>query len=128
MFDVKYTPTRLIDKFKVRLVAKGFRQAYGTEYTETFSPTIKMDSLRAILAIGAARGWYIEQMDVVSAYLAGTLDEEIYMNAPEGLGHPKDTTVRLIRSLYGLKQSGRVWYKKIESTLNSFGLTRMDSD
>jgi hypothetical protein len=87
-----------------------------------------MDSLRAILAIGAARGWHIEQMDVVSAYLAGTLDEEIYMNAPEGLGHPNGTTVRLIKSLYGLKQSGRVWYKKIESTLNSFGLTRTDSD
>jgi hypothetical protein len=128
VFDVKYTPTGLIDKFKARLVAKGFRQAYGTEYTETFSPTIKMDSLRSILAIGAANGWYIEQMDVVSAYLAGTLDEEIYMDAPEGLGHPKGTVVRLIKALYGLKQSGRVWYKKMESTLNSSGLEHTDSD
>jgi hypothetical protein len=55
VFDVKYTPTGLIDKFKARLVAKGYRQAYGSEYIETFSPTIKMDSLQAILAIGAAR-------------------------------------------------------------------------
>jgi hypothetical protein len=67
-------------------------------------------------------------MDVVSAYLARTLDKEIYMNAPEGLGHPNGTTIQLIKSLYRLKQSSHVWYKKIESTLNSFGLTHMDSD
>jgi hypothetical protein len=67
-------------------------------------------------------------MDVVSAYLSGTLDEEIYMNAPEGLGLPKDSTVRVIKALYGLKQSGRVWYKKIESTLKAHGLTQTDSD
>jgi Reverse transcriptase (RNA-dependent DNA polymerase) len=54
VFNVKYTPTSLIDKFKVRLVAKGFSQAYGTDYTNTFSPTIKMDSLQALLAIAAA--------------------------------------------------------------------------
>ena len=87
-----------------------------------------MDSLRSILAIGVANGWYIEQMDVVSAYLARTLDEEIYIDALEGLGHPKGTVVRLIKALYGLKQSGRVWYKKMESTLSSCGLEHTDSD
>jgi hypothetical protein len=87
-----------------------------------------MDSLQAILAIGVARGWHIEQMDVVSAYLARTLNEEIYMNALEGLGHPNGTTIQLIKSLYRLKQSSYIWYKKIESTLNSFSLTYIDSD
>ena len=106
VFSVKYTPTGLIDKFKARLVAKGFGQAYRTEYTDTFSPTIKMDSLRAILAIAAANNWPIKQMDIVSAYLAGTLEEEIFMEAPEGLGYPKGTLVQLIKALYGLKQSG----------------------
>jgi hypothetical protein len=67
-------------------------------------------------------------MDVVSAYLAGTLDEEIYMDAPEGLGHQRGTVVRLIKSIYGLKQSGRVWYKKIEKTLNSYRLAHTESD
>ena len=67
-------------------------------------------------------------MDVVSAYLARTLDEEIYIDAPEGLGHQKGTTVRLIKSIYRLKQSGRVWYKKIEKTLNSYGLIHTESD
>ena len=63
VFKVKYTPTGLIDKFKVRLVAKGYGQTYGADYTDTFSPTIKMDSLRALLAIAAANDWPIEQMD-----------------------------------------------------------------
>ena len=67
-----------------------------------------MDSLQTILAVATANKWYIEQMDVVSAYLAGTLDEEIYMDAPEGLGYQKGTTVRLIKSIYGLKQSRQV--------------------
>ena len=88
VFKVKYTPTGLIDKFKVRLVAKGYGQTYGADYPDTFSPTIKMDSLRALLAIAAANDWPIEQMDVVSAYLAGVLDEDIYMTPPDGCGLP----------------------------------------
>ncbi len=87
-----------------------------------------MDSLRTILAIGVANGWFIEQMDIISVYLAGTLDEEIYMNTPEGLRLIKDTVVQVIKALYGLKQSGRVWYKRIEATLNAFGLKHTDND
>jgi hypothetical protein len=128
VFNVKYTSTGLIDKFKVRLVAKGFSQAYGTDYTDTFSPTIKMDSLRALLAIAAANNWPIEQMDIVSAYLAGTLDEDIYMEPPDGYGLPDGATVQVIKALYGLKQSGRVWYKKIQELLEKLGLYRTDSD
>lgn len=81
-----------------------------------------------ILAIGAADKWHIEQMDTVSAYLSGTLNEEIYMDAQEGLSHRKAAIVRVIRSLYGLKQSGVVWCKKIEKTLNSLGLKRTEID
>jgi hypothetical protein len=87
-----------------------------------------MDSLQSILAIRATNKWYIEQMDIVSVYLAGTLDKEIYIEAPEGLGHPKGTVVKLVKALYSLKQSGRIWYKRIESTLNSCGLEHTDSD
>jgi hypothetical protein len=128
VFNVKYTSTGLIDKFKARLVAKGFRQTYGDDYTDTFSPTIKMDSLRALLAIAAANNWPIEQMDIISAYLAGVLDEDIYMAAPDGLGLPDSATVKVIKALYGLKQSGRVWYKKIQALLKTLGFERTDSD
>jgi hypothetical protein len=67
-------------------------------------------------------------MNAVSAYLAETPDEDIYVNAPEGPGHPKGTAVRLTKSIYGLKQSGRVWYKKLRITLNSHGLKRTEND
>jgi hypothetical protein len=128
VFEVKYTPNGLIDRFKARLVAKGFSQTHGSDYTDTFSPTIKMDSLRALLAIAAANNWPIEQMDVISAYLAGVLDEDIYMTPPEGLGLPEDFTVQVIKALYRLKQSGRIWYKRIRDLLKSLGLERTDSD
>ena len=67
-------------------------------------------------------------MDVVSAYLAGVLDEDIYMEPPDGYGLPKGATVQVIKALYGLKQSGRVWYKKIQEFLKTQGLYRTDSD
>jgi hypothetical protein len=128
VFEVKYTPNGLIDRFKARLVAKGFSQTHGSDYTDTFSPTIKMDSLRALLAIAAANNWPIEQMDVISAYLAGVLDEDIYMTPPDGLGLPEGSTLQVIKALYGLKQSGRVWYKRIRDLLKSLGLEHTDSD
>jgi hypothetical protein len=93
VFNIKYTLTSLINKFKARLVAKGFSQTYGSDYIDTFSPTIKLDSLRALLAIAAANNWPIQQMDIVSAYLARALDKEIYMEPPDSLRLPKGSTV-----------------------------------
>src|ERR1700722_16923913 len=100
VFDVKYTPTSLIDKFKARLVAKGYRQAYGTNYTHTFSPHIKIYSIRTLLPIAAGKGLGNEDMDGVSACLAGVLDEDICMVPPEGLGRPDRSTVQVIKALY----------------------------
>jgi hypothetical protein len=128
VFSVKYTSNGLIDKFKARLVAKGCSQTYGIEYLDSYSPTIRMDSLRALLAIAAANNWPLRQVDVISAYLAGHLDEEVYMEPPEGLDMPLGTTLRLLKALYGLKQSGRVWYHRIQEFLESQGLYRTDSD
>jgi Reverse transcriptase (RNA-dependent DNA polymerase) len=108
VFNIKYTLTGLIDKFKARLMAKGFSQTYGSDYIDTFSPTIKLDSLRALLAIAAANNWPIQQMDIVSAYLARALDKEIYIEPPNSLRLLKGSTVQLIKALYSLKQSGCV--------------------
>ena len=85
VFKVKYTPSGLLERYKARLVARGFSQQYGIDYEETFAPTLRFDSLRMLLAIAAYEDWHIHQMDVVSAYLAGELEEEIYMESPEGL-------------------------------------------
>jgi hypothetical protein len=110
VFNVKLTPTGLIDRFKARLVAQGFSQVPGDDFLETFSPTIRGESLRLLLAIGAYEDLEIRQVDVVSAYPRSDLHAEVYMRPPEGLQCPKGKVLRIRKSLYGLKQSGREWY------------------
>ena len=103
----KYTPTGLLDKFKARLVAQGFYQVSGTDYEETFSPTSRLESLRTLLCIGASLDYEIHQTDVISAYLRSVLHAEVYMRIPQGVEAPKRKYLRVLKSLYGLKQSGR---------------------
>ena len=104
-------------RYKARLVAKGFTQQYGVDYLETYAPVVKLASLRILLAIAAFYGYEIHQGDIKTAYLLGQLTEEIYMEIPEGVARPtpgNDTrrrVCRLLRGLYGLKQSGRIWNK-----------------
>jgi hypothetical protein len=71
-----------INKYKSQLVAKGYSQVHGIDYTETFAPVAKMDSIRLVLAIAASRRWEVHHMDVKSAFLHGDLKEEIYMEQP----------------------------------------------
>jgi hypothetical protein len=102
----KSTPAR----YKARFVIKGYSQVFGLDYTETYAPVAKNYSLRLILAIAAAKNLEMIQLDVKTAFLYGTLDEEIYMKQPEGFVIPgKEKEVcRLIKSIYGLKQASRV--------------------
>lgn len=103
---------KLDGRYKARLVAKGFTQIYGIDYEETFSPVARFESIRFLIAHAALEDWEIESMDVTLAYLNGILEEEIYMEQPPGFevrGQEKKVC-RLDRSIYGLKQSARVWY------------------
>jgi hypothetical protein len=122
VFTVKYTPTGLIDRYKGRLVAQGFSQVPGDDFLETFSPTIRAESLRTLLAIGAAEDLEIRQVDVVSAYPRSKLHATVYMQPPEGLDCPKGSVLLVKKSLYGLKQSGREWYIEACKGLESLGL------
>ena len=79
VFTVKYTPTGQLDKFKARLTAQGFSQVYGDDFLETFSPTMRSDSLRVLLAIAAYEDLSIRQVDVVSAYPRSKLHADVYM-------------------------------------------------
>jgi hypothetical protein len=121
VFTVKYTPTGLIDRYKARLVARGFTQVAGDDYLETFSPTIRSESVRILLAIGASEDLEIRQLDVVSAYPRSELHAEVYMRAPAALGAPPGKVLKLKKSLYGLKQSGREWYIEAAKGLDKLG-------
>ena len=107
VFNVKSDGRR-----KAHLVAKGFSQVEGLDFDQIFSPIVRFETVRLILALAALEGWTISGLDVKSAYLYGTLDEEIYMEQPEGFvdaNHPKKV-LKLRKALYGLKQAGLAWW------------------
>ena len=117
-------------KHKARLVAKGYTQKKGLDYGEKFTPVIKMTTIRLMLALAASMDWEIKQYDIVTAFLNGELDEEIYMAAPEGFSHmlPPGKCYRVKRSLYGLVQAPRQFNEKAVRTLAALGLQQLKSD
>ena len=117
-------------RHKARLVAKGFTQVQGIDYEETFSPVARFESIRFLLAHAALEDWDIEALDVKTAFLYGVLDEEIYMEQPEGFVEPgqEGKVCRLWKAIYGLKQASRTWNHKIHKTLEDLGFTRTNSD
>ena len=130
VFKVKHDQTGKVERFKGRLVAKGFLQKYGIDYDETFSPVVRFSSIRDLLAFGVSRQMLIHQMDVVTAFLNGTLDEEIYMQQPEGYVEPgkEGLVCRLKKSLYGLKQSPRCWNNVFKEFMLSLGFVQSVAD
>ena len=92
-------------------MAKGFTQIEGVDFDETFSPVARFESLRLLLALATLENWEIHQMDVKLAFLHGDLDEEIYMEQPQGfiVARSEHLVCRLQKALYGLKQASRAW-------------------
>ena len=109
------------DRYKVRLVVKSFSQKAGIEFHEIFSPVVKIVSIWIVLALVALLDLELQQLDVQTAFLHGDLDEDIYMEQPEGFVQNcnKKFVCRLKKSLYGLKQSPRKWYNKFDSFMMS---------
>ncbi|UYV84036.1 hypothetical protein LAZ67_X000937 [Cordylochernes scorpioides] len=116
--------------FKARLVAKGYSQKQGLDYGETFSPEVKFDSIRTILSLCASLDMEMIQLDVKSAFLNGDLEEELYMEQPQGYENPdfQNHVCSLQKSIYGLKQSPRMWNKKFHEFLIKFDLKPSISD
>ena len=105
MYKVKNTANGSIERNKARLVAQGCSQKYGVDYDETFSPVVRSESIRTLIALSVQNGLELHQMDVKTAFLNGDLEGEIYMQQPEGFASKgQDNLVcRLKRSIYGLK-------------------------
>jgi hypothetical protein len=126
VFRVKHKADGSIERHKGRLVAQGFSQRPGFDYNETFAPTPTWAALRAVMAIAALEDLELESVDISSAFLNGQLEEEVYMCQPEGFERNGSNWVwRLLKSIYGLKQSPRVWHQKLNSVLESMGFTRV---
>jgi hypothetical protein len=119
VYRVKRTASGEISRYKARLVAQGFAQKPGIDFTETFAPVAKTDSIRLLLAFAAAQNFEIHQVDVKSAFLNGKLEETIYMRQPRGFvaKGKEDWVWQLCQTLYGLRQSGHVWYQKLRDAL-----------
>lgn len=118
IYRVKQIVNSSSPQYKARLVVKGFGQKKGIDFEEIFSPVVKMSSIRVILGLAASHDLEVEQMDVKTAFLHGELDEEIYMEQPEGfvVNGKENYVCRLKKSLYGLKQAARQWYKSLSQS------------
>ncbi|RVW93185.1 Retrovirus-related Pol polyprotein from transposon RE1 [Vitis vinifera] len=128
IYKIKTRSDGSVERYKARLVAKGFTQEYGIDYEETFAPVARISSVRALLAVAAARKWDLFQMDVKNAFLNGDLSEEVYMQPPPGLSVESNKVCHLRRALYGLKQAPRAWFAKFSSTIFRLGYTASPYD
>jgi len=121
VFKTKRDSKGNIERYKARLAAKGYTQKDDIGYKETFSPISKKDSLRIVMTLVAHYDLELHQMDVKTAFLNGDLEEEVYMDQPEGFvtTRKEKFVYKLKKSIYGLKQASRQWYLKFNDTILS---------
>lgn len=127
VFKTKRDGDGAIERRKARLVIKGFAQREGIDYDETFSPVVRYNSLRYLLSLAVEFDLDIEQLDAVSAFLQGDVDEEIFMVQPKEFAQ-NSKVCRLNKALYGLKQASRQWNKKLDQALKEIGFRQSSMD
>lgn len=131
VFDTKMSisspPT--IERYRARLVARGDSQTKGINFDEVYAPVVRFTSLRILLHIAALHDLEIDHGDFCNAFLNGFLsDTNIYMQQPEGYADDPTKVCHLKRSLYGLRQSARIWYQCLNTVLTTYGMQRVNSD
>ena len=130
VYRTKLNADGTVNKYKARLVVKGYAQVFGVDFSETFAPVARLDTIRMLLALAAQKRWKIYQLDVKSAFLNGYLQEEIYVEQPEGfqVKGQEEKVYLLKKALYGLKQAPRAWYSRIDEHLQSLGFVKSPSE
>ena len=130
IYSVKQNAEGKVERYKARLVARGYSQTYGIDYDETFAPVAKMSTVRILISCAANFGWPLHQLDVKNAFLHGDLQEEVYMEMPPGFVTPETEgkVCRLKKSLYGLKQSPRAWFDRFRQVVCGMGYGQCNGD
>eukprot|EP00253_Pinus_taeda_P023341 PITA_23341 len=130
LYKVKQAFDGSVEKHKARFVTRGFSQVEGIDYDETFAPVARYSFIRLMLALSAHMDWNIHQMDVKTAFLNGKIEEEVYIEQPEGFEtfDRESHVCRLKRDLYGLKQAPHAWYTRINSYFTGLGFTKSEAD
>jgi hypothetical protein len=130
LFKIKHVFDGSIEKYKAIFVTRGFSQKEGIDYEETFTPVARYTSIITIIALTAKMKWKLHQIDVKTAFLNGVIEEEVYIEQPQGfeVEDRKAHVCRLKKALYGLKQAPRAWYGHIDSFLTSLGFTKSKED
>ena len=119
IFKIKRNSDESINKYKSRLVAKGYIQRHGIDSEEVFAPVARIETVRFLIALAASHGWQIHHLDVKTAFLNGDLKEDVYVTQPEGfvVEGSEHKVYKLHKALYGLKQAPRAWNEKLNKVL-----------
>jgi len=128
VYKVKTRSDGSLERYKARLVARGFQQEHGRDYDKTFAPVAHMTTVRSLLVVASVHEWSISQLDVKNVFLNGELREEVYMQPPLGYSVPEGMVCRLRRSLYGLKQAPRAWFQHFASVVTAAGFSASAHD
>ena len=130
IFKTKLNLDGSIQRNKARLVAKGYSQQPGIDFHETFAPVARLDTIRALISLAAQKSWFLYQLDVKSAFLNETLNEEVYVEQPQGFvtKGEEEKVYKLKKALYGLKQAPRAWYSDIDAYFIIEGFQRSKSE
>jgi hypothetical protein len=129
VFKKKLKPYGTIEKYKARLVAKGYTQK-EEDFFDTYSPVARMTTIRVLLSLAASYGLLVHQVDVKTTFLNAELDEEIYMEQPNGfvVKGQESKVCKLLKSLYSLKQAPKQWHEKFDTTLTFAGFSINEAD
>ena len=128
VFTIKYKSDGSIERYKARLMAKGFTQTYGIDFQKTFALVAKMNSIRVLLSLAINLDWPLLKFDIKNTFLNGDLEEEVYMDLPLGFDADHGKVCKMRKSLYGLKQSPRAWFGRFMKAVQQHGFIQAQVD
>lgn len=130
VYTIKENPDGTIERYKARVVAKGYAQREGIDYGETYAPTANFGSLRATMALACTHDWELVHFDISNAFLNSKTEFEVFMKQPDGFAvkGKEHLVCRLLKTIYGLKQGPHDWYHTLDAVFVKLGFRRAPSD